>query len=482
MDTTTKIGIIENENFIPELRFEISGELFTKELKVVSEEDYQYPERTGFLLMIDACGIKNLRNESLRKTIAEINNTENLLNYLIDSNTNIPIANIEINPNVEWFFFQDTVIIGIEIFNKANASNYLERALNIFSHYINHSLFNGIFWRGAVTYGNYFKTENGFWGTSLNELAELYEKPRFFGVLAGNGLKELFNEDMTERCMPWLVEKPIPIKDKSNKTIISNETIFNWYLGLSHCTPFPEHISKDVRNNIEQYCYIIDLLRTDIDNKCELYENTKNVIKSCLENSIFNQIFKQPTVIKFEGIPENNKDNFIDMINKYENKSEFIIPMRSLNLKDYISIIVLDQINKNGIIFSKFDSNSRYNNLFREKHACQITETQFRSISINNQQLCAISEFRATINVIDNPIELGDTVTIIFPYIVEERKNQKFILPADDAIIVRVVKEKYKNGNSMLNQDIANEVMKLLKENIIYTPIIHLIFWSESIS
>ncbi len=146
----------------------------------------------GFVAILDALGTKNANFDEIYEFLKNHLFIIDLLKYIDPILKKLNKKNIDFRP--EFFPFQDSVIITLDIFSKDNLIYALNYFGTIIQFYISSSFIFNILFRGALSYGNYYKyKEKHYFGEAINDAASWYEEPNFFGAISTPKLNNYIN-------------------------------------------------------------------------------------------------------------------------------------------------------------------------------------------------------------------------------------------------------------------------------------------------
>lgn len=197
----------------------------------------------GVVCFLDALGTKAIWNRSdPNKTIdswREINSALKLINEQINDILTKDNPGLNIPPNTisKYLVFSDTIIITIATESETFPADYqgkfsyiatlLITLCKIISRPFIAGLQNGIFFKGIISVGEFYQSENMIIGPAVDEAAEWYKEPEWIGVSAApsaffiiKNANELLNNQLQN-----FVEYDIPLK---NNQILNKGIAWNW--------------------------------------------------------------------------------------------------------------------------------------------------------------------------------------------------------------------------------------------------------------
>lgn len=151
----------------------------------------------GIIVILDALGSKGLSIEDSKNFISKINEIkaiviEGLAPIMVD------LYKEYYEPDkphkIESFTFQDTIILSLETGNLSRTLRLISFMSEITSHFIVAGLRAGLYFRGALSIGEYIRFENYILGPAISDAASWYEDADFIGcIITPNSGKHLFN-------------------------------------------------------------------------------------------------------------------------------------------------------------------------------------------------------------------------------------------------------------------------------------------------
>ncbi|MGE5481040.1 MAG: hypothetical protein ACM3U1_11525, partial [Chloroflexota bacterium] len=236
--------------------------------------------KVGFIALLDACGISHLNIDKVKLFANALLNQENYIGIIFNGITIREwLAGRGVDSSFEFFIFQDSIIISLETFNRDKALQGLPIFVQMLSAFILHSMSYQIFFRGAISFGEYVKSPIGYFGNAINEAARLYDLPRYFGIIASDSVAELNRDPIYQNERSWLTYDPIKCKDSNRQTTIQPYNIVNWHFFLPSLSPEPELEIPESASNLEVIKKIIEKNKIESYKPIELYSNTIEFIE-----------------------------------------------------------------------------------------------------------------------------------------------------------------------------------------------------------
>lgn len=158
-----------------------------------------YETEVGFLIVMDLLGTKGIwKTPNFKEYFAKWRN----INYFIDDSLNsIPVV-------YNKYSFSDTIIITVNVDQKNtnnNLINYIQRIGIILSDIIQEGIRNELFFRGAISFGQYYKSPESVIGPTIDDAATCFDEPQLIGIIASKDFQAILNEyDKEYDCDPFI--------------------------------------------------------------------------------------------------------------------------------------------------------------------------------------------------------------------------------------------------------------------------------------
>jgi len=260
---------------------------------LIKEEEIK--KRFGFVAILDALGTKNKDFKSILKFL-----NNNLLVLSLFKNNfgellrKITVINERDNREnkLDFFAFQDTIIITFDVNNKNFLLEYLNYFGTLVQYHVSSSFINHILFRGAISFGEYYEYSNHFYfGEAINEAAEWYEQPDFIGVITTPQLTKLANLlfqkldenqiDLTKFDRVKFRELFVLTNAPTKKCDIECYTV-TWPLALSYQNTLPEDNIGLNNNAHEVFKLLIKKFDIPIGSESK-YINTNQFVNGLFE-------------------------------------------------------------------------------------------------------------------------------------------------------------------------------------------------------
>ncbi len=192
---------------------------------VPSELGFQ--QENGFVIVMDLLGVKRILE---RMTVQQFFNRSMMVNAFIE-NSLIPTT-----LSYQKHNFSDTIIITINL-NNHNNNNLIRNIRTIgrvLSSIICVGMDNIFFYRGAISYGKYWKSSSSIIGPAIYDASICHEEPQLIGIVAGKDFSDLLNRinEFENLCNPF-IRANVPLNNGSvDGWIIDWEDTNSVYLNL----------------------------------------------------------------------------------------------------------------------------------------------------------------------------------------------------------------------------------------------------------
>jgi hypothetical protein len=274
-------------------------------------------EKYGLIAILDALGTKNLNADEIHKFLE---NHFMVLSLFKDSfcdiakEVNKAETGFTIVSEPEFHTFQDTLIIALEIGKKEEFINYLLYFLYLIQFYVAASFINHIMFRGAISYGPYFKYQDRFYfGEAINNAAQFAEKPDFIGVICEPRLSNFFDH-LVENHNQGKISFPTRYFDHLKELVVKGEVplkgssivtyTVTWPLALVSQNPLPEDNICEEINAFEMYNELMKLFNVE-ENAPSKYNNTNSFVAAVFE--AFPDKLNFPREELFRQVNENSR-------------------------------------------------------------------------------------------------------------------------------------------------------------------------------
>ncbi len=237
-------------------------------IDLVKEEKIK--SRYGFVAILDALGTKNANFDEIKQFlishifVKEMISNKDFHQMLAQIDTLGKDVEI-IQP--DFFIFQDTVIITLDVGQEDNLVKYLNYFGTIVQYYISISFVNHMLFRGALSYGNYYEYEkNFFFGEAINDCSAWYEQPDLMGAISTPKFTNYLN-DVNSKLQTDLIDSQIFNKKVFQKLFLSSIIplknnqipgwIINWPVSLATQGTLPEDNIDPMLNALGVYYSLI---------------------------------------------------------------------------------------------------------------------------------------------------------------------------------------------------------------------------------
>lgn len=222
--------------------------------------------KRGFIILIDALGIKNLTIQQskkfidLRESLIKVNHEK--LSKAISAYKGIS--------EVEYATFGDTIIFAWEI-NDEEKFSYLPFIGTFLNTFMYSSLVYKVFWRGAISYGDYFfdSDSNTFLGPAITDVASWYESSNFIGIIGTPNFYFLVNE------LIKMIERKEKESDKMKKILEGTIEEINGEF-IEYCVPMKTN--KDLKTIVCNWPKKVVKLSTEKEGE----ELISNLFQECV--------------------------------------------------------------------------------------------------------------------------------------------------------------------------------------------------------
>ena len=123
--------------------------------------------KKGFVALLDACGIKSLGMDVLDTFVDHLR----VQNDWFDKISKIFFPAKE----VHYHIFQDSIIITVDKQLDDDIIDLTVNFIQLISHFEIYSQFQQLFYRGAISFGEYIQSDFGCFGPAINEAEKEYE-------------------------------------------------------------------------------------------------------------------------------------------------------------------------------------------------------------------------------------------------------------------------------------------------------------------
>lgn len=213
-----------------------------------------HEERYGVIVLLDALGVKGIwKNQDPQKILDSWNG-------VID-NVNLDVKEAKkLGMTLEFDAFSDTLIISI---TGGEIDAMIKRMAFSLYTLIPFAITQGINFRGCMSLGKFYKSENMIIGPAIDEAAMYYEKSDWIGVFATPSVYSRIKKNYSN-FIDHLIEYNIPTKNKVIKSYAV--TLFNDFKYSNQ-----EHVKK--WKSMINYCHN-KLENTDDPVGSEKWKNT----------------------------------------------------------------------------------------------------------------------------------------------------------------------------------------------------------------
>lgn len=149
-------------------------------------------------MLFDALGTKNAGITKPIKHIVYLRHLEFIIESAIKDINDLYAGTA--GSNARTTIFSDSVFISTSFDSKSRAYNNLKDLSVVLANIFNQAIKREILWRGAVSYGNYFRSDKGnlLVGEPVNEVYEYEKKQQWIGMAACPSVQEIITSSETK--------------------------------------------------------------------------------------------------------------------------------------------------------------------------------------------------------------------------------------------------------------------------------------------
>ncbi len=172
---------------------EIESETFMINTHVAKEN---INERRGIVIILDALGVKNFDTETSKQFILDFHQIVGLVGGYEKMLKKIYLVNEQ--AQFEVFMFQDTLILTLDVPDEKSLLNYLQFTNDWLSKFFITALNLKIYFRGAISYGNFIEYNKHFYlGEAVRDAAQWYEEADWLGIIYTPNIGKYLFESMS---------------------------------------------------------------------------------------------------------------------------------------------------------------------------------------------------------------------------------------------------------------------------------------------
>lgn len=254
-------------------------EIKRAEFDIQIPKDEEIFKENCFVIYLDALGVSNSSNEELVLFIKSFNQIINLLkNYDIWFK----------EEKIDYVYFQDSIIISIQMeFNNNNFKKVSEFVSTIFVF----GLYNKLYFRGVLNYGETIIYENSIIGSTINEIFKIADRIQMLGIeLTSKLVNNFIKSNLTSKWIlhnytfPFFDFFNIPIKTKTGEIQKEDCWLLNWLPAvLIIYTQENNKYNYDLNSSKCKHLILPDNFKSLNSKIQEKYINTKSFIDLIVE-------------------------------------------------------------------------------------------------------------------------------------------------------------------------------------------------------
>lgn len=253
-------------------------EIKRTEFDLQTPKDEEIIKENCFVIYLDALGVSNSNNEEL-------------ISFIKSFNFIIQMIKVDFwfeEDEIDFIYFQDSIIISIRLeFNDDNFFKIVQFISSIFVQ----GLYQKIYFRGVLNYGETIIYKNCIIGKPINEIIKIADRIQMLGIeLTEEIITNFINSNLKSK---WVLHKysfpffdffNIPVKTKNNEIVKTDCCLLNWLPAvLFTYTEENNKFNYDLNSTKCKHLIIpenIKLLNSEIQQK---YKNTKLFIELMVE-------------------------------------------------------------------------------------------------------------------------------------------------------------------------------------------------------
>jgi flagellar biosynthesis/type III secretory pathway chaperone len=199
-----------------------------------------YESELGFLIVMDLLGIKGIwKTPDFEKYFTK---WSNINDFIDDSLNNIPA-------DYSKYSFSDTIIITAKVEGYKNNNDlveYIPKIGVVLSDIVQEAIKNELFFRGAISFGQYYKSPESVIGPAIDDAAICYEEPQLIGIIASKDFVGILNNLEKEYEFTPFIRYNVPLKEK----LLNNWWLLRWnYNSNTTCLEILKAKEKQYSNN-----------------------------------------------------------------------------------------------------------------------------------------------------------------------------------------------------------------------------------------